>query len=84
MPLRPGKTREIAVLADDEGIPLTFTLNRQQYKVLKIYDQWRIYDAWWGDEVKRDYFRVQGSRDRICDIYHDMVADRWYLTKVHG
>ncbi len=79
-----GKIHEISVSADGEGLPLTLTVDRFRYRVLKIYDHWRIHDTWWGDEVRRNYFRVQGSRGRICDIYHDMVADRWYLTQVHS
>ena len=79
-----GMTLEITVRADEMGTPESLTLNSNRRKVVNVYDRWRITDSWWADEVRRDYFRVELSNGSVCNIYHDMIADQWYLTKSYG
>ncbi len=75
---------EITVRADERGIPESLTLKSNRRKVVKFYDRWRIADSWWADEVNRDYFQVELSNGSVCNIYHDMIADRWYLARSYG
>ena len=79
-----GQVTEIQVTADDDGTPTGLTRKRQRLKVCRVYDHWRIADAWWSDEARRDYFRIELSNGSVCAIYHDTIADRWYLTKSYG
>ncbi len=51
-------------------------------RVTAIYEHWRLSDEWWGSEVRRDYFRIETGKGLVYDIYHDTVADRWYLGRV--
>ena len=83
MAVRLGQTQEIAVKVDSSGIPLSFIHKGQHRKVAGIHEYWRIADGWWGDEVRRDYFRIETAQG-MCDIYHDTIGNRWYLTKGHG
>jgi hypothetical protein len=52
--------------------------------VIGSSDHWRVTDEWWGDEVQRDYFRVETDVGPVFDIYRDMIADRWYIGPVRG
>ncbi len=79
-----GQTQEIAVQEDDGGMPASLIYKGRRRKVAKVYEQWRIADSWWSDEVRRDYFKIETAPGLVCDIYHDTIADRWYLTKGHG
>jgi len=79
-----GLALEIAVKAANDGTPNSLTLNHNHRKVVRIYDHWRIGDSWWADEVRRDYFKVELDNGSVSNIYHDMVANRWYLAKSYG
>jgi hypothetical protein len=79
-----GKVSEVAVTEDAEGTPASLTKQRERLRVVRVYDHRRIADAWWADEVRRDYFRLELSNGSVCEIYHDMIADRWYLTRGYG
>ena len=78
-----GQMQEIAVQRDGSGMPASLVYKGQSRKVAKVYEHWRIADGWWGDEVRRDYFRIETAQG-VSDIYHDTLTDRWYLTKGHG
>lgn len=77
------KPQEIRVTANIQGVPLGFTRNGHREKVAAIYEQWRVADEWWGNEVERNYFRIKTSAGLVCDIYRDVVANQWYLSKIH-
>jgi len=77
------KGEKIKVSSNVRGIPLSMTRNGKSEKITRIYEHWRVADEWWGREIKRDYFRVKTSRGLACDIYHDLTANLWYLSRIH-
>lgn len=77
------EAEEIKVKANVAGVLVSFSRNSRREKVAVIYDRWRISDEWWGEKVERSYFRVRTSAGLVCDIYHDTVADHWYLDRIH-
>jgi len=77
------KPEEIKVSSNMRGIPLSLTRNGKREKITKIYEHWRVADEWWGKEIQRDYFRIKTSKGLACDIYHDIVANLWYLSRIH-
>ncbi|MBI4188836.1 MAG: hypothetical protein HY529_06485 [Chloroflexi bacterium] len=79
-----GMTPEVTVKADETGTPESLSLKSNRCKVVRVYDRWRIADSWWAEEVSRDYFRVELGNGSVCNIYHDMMTDRWYLTRSYG
>jgi len=80
--LRP---EEIKVSSDMRGTtPLSLTRNRRREKITGIYEHWRIADEWWGREIQRDYFRIETSEGVVLDVYHDVVANLWYLDRIHA
>ena len=77
------KAEEIEVKTNVAGVPVSLTRKGRSQKVAGIYERWRLADEWWGEEVNRDYFRVRTSARLVCDIYHDVKTDHWYLDKIH-
>ena len=75
-----GRPEPLRVTADEGGMPLTLLRKHRRYRVLGMSEHWRVTDEWWGEEVQRDYFRVETDSGRVFDIYRDMVLDRWYLS----
>jgi Domain of unknown function (DUF6504) len=48
-------------------------------RVRTIHDTWRIDDEWWRDEIARRYFAVELEGGRHLTLYHDLIADTWYV-----
>jgi hypothetical protein len=70
----------VEVTADERGLPLSMLRKHRRYRVLGMSEHWRVIDEWWGEEVQRDYFRVETNSGHVFDIYHDVVSGRWYLS----
>jgi hypothetical protein len=75
--------QEIKVATGGSGAPLSIRSNSIRGRVTAIYEQWKLADQWWGQEIERHYFRVETSGGIVCDIYRDTGGDRWYLSKIH-
>ena len=76
-----ARVEEIQVKADATGQPLNLLRRGKRSIVTRITDHWRIWDEWWKSEIKRDYFRIETSNNMVYEIYHDIVGNRWYLSK---
>lgn len=78
-----GKPKEIRVRTNASGVPVSLSRDGTREKVTAIYNDWKVGDQWWGEEVERRYFRVKTSKGLVCDIYHDIGTNNWYLSKIH-
>ena len=77
------KPEEIRVRSNVEGVPVGIIRGGKFERVKSIYQRWRVADEWWRQEIARDCFRIGTSSGLVGDIYHDMVANRWYLSRIH-
>ena len=73
----------IEVKADGGGQPLTFPWNRHLHQVMQIANRWRVHTCWWREEIWREYFKALTDGGLLCTLYHDLLADRWYLERVY-
>jgi len=74
---------EIRVSTNIKGVPLGFSRNGQWQKVTVIYERWQVSNEWRSSEPGRYFFRIKTSKGLVCDIYRDMMAKRWYVSKIH-
>lgn len=77
------KPEEIKVSSNVNGIPLSLVRNGKREKITRIYQHWRVTEEWRGKEIQRHYFRIKTSKGLAGDIYHDIAANLWYLSKIH-
>ena len=77
------KPEEIKVSANASGVPLSLSRDGTREKVTAIYDRWRITDRWWGKKIERRYFMVKTSKGLVCDVYHEIGSNNWYLAKIY-
>jgi len=75
--------REIKVSTNIKGVPLGFSRNGQRQRVTAIYERWQVANEWRGSEPERNFFRIKTSKGLVCDIYRDMMAKRWYVSKIY-
>ena len=74
---------EIRVSTNIKGAPLSFTRNGQRQKVTALYYRWRVANESQINKPERDFIKIKTSKGLVCDIYRDMMAKRWYLSKIH-
>lgn len=77
------KPEELRVSVNLQGVPLTIIRNGDTHRITKVYQRWRVAEDWWGKNISRNYFRVKTSRGLVCDIYRDMPAGCWYLSRIY-
>ena len=77
------KPEELKVSVNIQGVPLTLVRNGVAQRITKVYQRWRAVEQWWGKKILRNYFRVKTSRGLVCDIYRDMPAGCWYLSRTY-
>jgi hypothetical protein len=78
-----GTTLDIEVTAK-EGMPENFVREGRRQKITAVIEHWRVADGWWGEEVVRDYFRVETAKGAISEIYHDLTRDKWCLSRLRS
>lgn len=78
------KPEELRVSTNIQGVPLNLFRNGKVERVTKVYQRWHTTDLLWGHESSKDYFRVKTSSGLVCDIYRDIIANSWYLGRIHS
>jgi len=51
--------------------------------VTGIANRWRVHTLWWREEIWREYFKVLTDSGLLCTLYHDLLAEHWYLERVY-
>lgn len=49
---------------------------------VEVCNRWRVDDAWWGEAISRDYFKVVGER-WLALVYLDRTDGTWHLERVY-
>mgnify|MGYP001766541783 CR=1 FL=1 len=74
---------KVEISTNAEGDPVSIKRNGGKRMTVAIHERWRLEDGWGGDEEKRCYYRIQTDRGSVYDIYHELVADCWYLDRIY-
>ncbi len=61
------------------GQPATLTINHHTHAVHRIQDTWIIEDEWWREPIERQYFALLLDDGTRRTVFHDRVANTWYL-----
>lgn len=74
----------IRVQADAHGRPTLFTWQGRTRRIASIEDVREPRLDWWAStgEIHRIYYLVTTPCGLICEIYHDVIQERWYLGRV--
>jgi hypothetical protein len=73
------------VVQDRDGTVRTLVWPDHMARVARIYEHWRVHRRWWGQPVRRDYYRLETAdgrgHTRARTIFHDLETDRWWLER---
>ncbi len=45
--------------------------------------RWKVEGSWWDRRVVREYWKVVLNNDLLCELYHDVVQDEWFVERVY-
>jgi len=79
--LRSPRPREIQVTLAPDGVPCALIWSDKVRAVRKVYEHWRERRFWWGEPLRRDYYRLEDVQGRTHVIYYDLVAACWMLDR---
>ncbi len=77
--LRPLNAPLPITVATERHRPASLVINRRTHLVERIQDTWIIEDEWWRQPIRRQYFALLLDDGTRRTVFHDRVADAWYL-----
>jgi hypothetical protein len=45
--------------------------------------RWKVEARWWSDPVIREYWKAVLNNSLLCEIYHDLRRDQWFVERVY-
>ncbi len=45
--------------------------------------RWKVETGWWNQAVVREYWKVLLNSSLLCEIYHDLARDEWFVERVY-
>jgi hypothetical protein len=75
---------EIAIWGSS-GEPLGFSWQGTSRRIAEICNRWRLHTLWWDPDrvMWREYLKVSTADGCLCQIYHDLLGDGWFLARVY-
>jgi hypothetical protein len=45
--------------------------------------RWKVETEWWNELVTREYWKVLLNSSFLCDLYHDLSRDQWFVERIY-
>ena len=45
--------------------------------------RWKVETEWWNRLVVREYWKVLVGNDLLCELYHDLDRDQWFVERIY-
>lgn len=45
--------------------------------------RWKVETEWWDQPVVREYWKVLVNSNLLCELYHDLSLDEWFVERVY-
>ena len=45
--------------------------------------RWKVETEWWDQPVVREYWKVLLNSNLLCELYHDLSRDEWFVERVY-
>ena len=45
--------------------------------------RWKVETEWWNQVVAREYWKALLNSDVLCELYHDLAKDEWFVERVY-
>ncbi len=76
----------IVVETNRNGEPRHFIWQQRARAIKQIQQHWYVNTEWWSESgrIWREYFVLIARDGLLAVIYHDLLDDSWYLSKIYG
>lgn len=71
----------VAVTLSPEGMPC-FITGAFSGPVDPIA-RWKVETEWWDQPVVREYWKALLNSDLLCELYHDLGSDEWFVERIY-
>ncbi|TMC90618.1 MAG: hypothetical protein E6I69_07785 [Chloroflexi bacterium] len=45
--------------------------------------RWKVETGWWNQSVVREYWKVLLNSELLCELYHDLARDEWFVERIY-
>jgi len=45
--------------------------------------RWKVETEWWNQPVVREYWKALLNNSLLCELYHDLNSDEWFVERVY-
>ena len=45
--------------------------------------RWKVETSWWTKPVVREYWKVVLNSNLLCELYHDIASNDWFVERVY-
>ncbi|HEY1456801.1 MAG TPA: hypothetical protein VGG31_09910 [Candidatus Dormibacteraeota bacterium] len=45
--------------------------------------RWKVETGWWKEPMVREYWKALLNSSLLCELYHDLKRDQWFLERVY-
>ena len=45
--------------------------------------RWKVETEWWNRLVVREYWKVLLGSTLLCELYHDLDRDQWFIERIY-
>jgi hypothetical protein len=77
--LSPPAVVEVTLSAD--GTPSFIT--GEFSSSLDPIARWKVETEWWNQPVIREYWKALLNNSLLCELYHDLSSDEWFVERVY-
>jgi hypothetical protein len=71
----------VEVTLSDDGTPCFIT--GEFSGAIDPIARWKVETEWWKQPVVREYWKALLNNNLLCELYHDLQQDRWFVERVY-
>jgi hypothetical protein len=45
--------------------------------------RWKVETEWWNQPVIREYWKALLNNTLLCELYHDLGSDEWFVERIY-
>jgi hypothetical protein len=77
--LSPPAVVEVTLSADGTPSFITGELSGSIDPIAR----WKVETEWWNQPVIREYWKALLNNTLLCELYHDLSSDEWFVERIY-